>query len=147
MAFPTTKYYNLFLSVIIEVIMYTAAQKIKAFREKRNYSQEFMANQLGISQPAYAKIEQGKTNMNLDRLKRISEILQVDWHYFMEGNTIIQNVEKDRESHWTEIVNDNIQKVYKKLIKPLEEENTRLREKIEQLENILKKRNNNDLID
>lgn len=127
--------------------MKSVAQKIKVYREMRNYSQDFMAGQLGISQPAYAKIEHGKTSISLDRLRKISEILQVDWQEFMEGDTNTKNLKEDRESHWAELVNHNIQKVYKKLIKPLEDENKSLNEKIERLENLLKKKKNTDLLD
>ena len=37
-----------------------------------------MAQELGISQPAYAKIEQGLTVLKIDRLQQIAEILEVD---------------------------------------------------------------------
>jgi len=37
------------------------------------YSQEYMANQLGISQPAYANLENGETKLNTKRLEKNSE--------------------------------------------------------------------------
>jgi transcriptional regulator with XRE-family HTH domain len=52
--------------------------KIRKLRELRNYSQEFMALKLGISQVAYSKIETGQTQMNLQRLEKIAETLEID---------------------------------------------------------------------
>jgi transcriptional regulator with XRE-family HTH domain len=52
--------------------------KIRKLRELRNYSQEFMALRLGISQVAYSKIETGQTQMNLQRLEKIAETLEID---------------------------------------------------------------------
>ncbi len=51
---------------------------IKRLRELKNWSQEFMADALGISTRAYSKIEAGETQLNIKRLNEISEILQVD---------------------------------------------------------------------
>ena len=47
-------------------------QKIRKLRELRNYSQEFMASRLGISQEAFSKIETGQTQMNLLRMEKIA---------------------------------------------------------------------------
>jgi transcriptional regulator with XRE-family HTH domain len=37
------------------------ARNIKQIRELKSFTQEYMARELGISQPAYVKIEQGLT--------------------------------------------------------------------------------------
>ncbi|GHU62655.1 hypothetical protein FACS1894123_03990 [Bacteroidia bacterium] len=47
------------------------ARNIKQIRELKSYTQEYVANELGISQPAYAKIEQGTTILKIDRLQHI----------------------------------------------------------------------------
>lgn len=51
---------------------------IRSARESRGYSQDYMAEMLKICQSAYAHIESGKTALSLDRLIRISEILEID---------------------------------------------------------------------
>lgn len=51
--------------------------KIKKLRELKNLSQEYVAQELGISQSAYSLIECGKTNVTEDKLKKIAEILDV----------------------------------------------------------------------
>ncbi len=53
---------------------------IRSCRESRGYSQEYMADMLNIVQSAYANIESGKTTLRIDRLKKISEILELDIH-------------------------------------------------------------------
>jgi transcriptional regulator with XRE-family HTH domain len=52
-------------------------EKIKTFREMRNYSQQYMAEKLGISQPDYSNIEKGAVTLGVDRLFSIAQILGV----------------------------------------------------------------------
>ena len=51
---------------------------IRRTRENRNYTQDYLAAKLGISQNAYSKIELGYSNITLNRLVEIAEILEVD---------------------------------------------------------------------
>jgi transcriptional regulator with XRE-family HTH domain len=51
--------------------------KLKTLREFNNYSQEYIAKQLNISQAAYSKIENGSTQLSLDHLIKISEIYRI----------------------------------------------------------------------
>jgi transcriptional regulator with XRE-family HTH domain len=52
--------------------------KIKNIRELRNYTQQYMADQLGITQAGYSKIEKGKTIISHAKLVEISTILEVN---------------------------------------------------------------------
>ncbi len=52
--------------------------KIKQIRELKNITQEFVARELDISTRAYSKIENGETQLTINRLNEISEVLQVD---------------------------------------------------------------------
>jgi len=54
------------------------ARNIKQIRELKSFTQAYMAQELGISQPAYTKIEQGLTILKIDRLQQIADILEVD---------------------------------------------------------------------
>jgi len=54
------------------------AANIRAKREKKNYTQEYLAYKLDISQNAYSKIELGYTKITLERLFQIAEILEMD---------------------------------------------------------------------
>ena len=51
--------------------------KIKKIREFKNYTQEYMGDKLGMSQNNYSKLETGQTKIDTDRLKKISEVLEV----------------------------------------------------------------------
>lgn len=51
-------------------------ERIVEQRNKRGYSYENMADELGLSVAAYRKIEMGETKLTLERLYRISEILE-----------------------------------------------------------------------
>lgn len=53
-------------------------EKIRVMREINQWSQEEMAEKLEISPAGYAKIEHGKTNLTLDRLKQIAQIFNID---------------------------------------------------------------------
>jgi transcriptional regulator with XRE-family HTH domain len=52
-------------------------EHVKFWRETRNYTEEYMASQLGISQSAYSKIEKGKIKIDAERLFRLCTILSV----------------------------------------------------------------------
>jgi transcriptional regulator with XRE-family HTH domain len=51
---------------------------IRTLRENRNYSQEYMASRLHISQNTYSKLELGYTALTLERLILIAGVLNVD---------------------------------------------------------------------
>jgi transcriptional regulator with XRE-family HTH domain len=57
--------------------------KIRKLRESKDFSQEYMADQLGMSQGNYAKIESGKIKLGTVRLKKIAAILEKSTQYFM----------------------------------------------------------------
>ncbi|SEN78586.1 DNA-binding transcriptional regulator, XRE-family HTH domain [Mucilaginibacter gossypiicola] len=50
---------------------------IRKLRENRNYSQEYMAARLHISQNTYSKLELGYTALTLERLILIADIFGV----------------------------------------------------------------------
>jgi transcriptional regulator with XRE-family HTH domain len=52
--------------------------KLKTLREMKNFTQEYMAEQLGLTTRAYSKIESGETQLTINRLNEISAILGVD---------------------------------------------------------------------
>jgi transcriptional regulator with XRE-family HTH domain len=53
------------------------AGNIRKIREHRNYTQDYLAAKLAISQNAYSKIELGYSKLTLDRLFQIAIILDV----------------------------------------------------------------------
>ncbi|PIF29885.1 DNA-binding XRE family transcriptional regulator [Flavobacterium sp. 9] len=74
--------------------------KIKSIRELKNYTQEYMAEQLGVTQAGYSKIEKGKTILSYVKLVEIARILEVSvedilsfdgQRYFGNFNKVIGN--------------------------------------------------------
>ena len=71
----------------------TVSSKIKAvainirkIREHLNYTQEYLAMKLNISQNAYSKIELGYTKITLERLYQIAQVLEVDLVELIKAN-------------------------------------------------------------
>jgi len=68
------------------------ARNIKQLRELKDFTQEYMAKELDISQPAYVKIEQGSTVLKVDRLQQIADILEVDLSALLNAANIFNIV-------------------------------------------------------
>ena len=51
---------------------------IKQIRELKNFTQEYVASEIDVSQATYARIESGTITPKIDRLQRIAEVLEVD---------------------------------------------------------------------
>jgi transcriptional regulator with XRE-family HTH domain len=56
----------------------SVGKNIRTLRHQRGWSQEDVANRLGISIPAFSKIETGVTDINLSRLEQIANIYEVN---------------------------------------------------------------------
>jgi transcriptional regulator with XRE-family HTH domain len=54
------------------------ASNIRRVREFKNYTQDYLAAKLEISQNAYSKIELGYSKITLDRLFHIAVILEME---------------------------------------------------------------------
>jgi transcriptional regulator with XRE-family HTH domain len=54
------------------------AAKIRKIREQRNYTQDYLAAKLKISQNAYSKTELGYTQITIGRLSAIAKVLEVE---------------------------------------------------------------------
>ena len=64
----------------------TIADLVKKTRYEKNFSQDYIAKKLGITQKAYSKIENNETKLNVDTLTKIAEILEVDVSSFFNSN-------------------------------------------------------------
>jgi transcriptional regulator with XRE-family HTH domain len=51
--------------------------KIKQIRELKNFTQEYVAQKLGLSTRAFSKIETGETQLTINRLNEISAVLGI----------------------------------------------------------------------
>ena len=52
-------------------------ENLRKIRRDKNYSQEYIANLLNISQKAYSDIEQGKTSLKYEMIIKLTSILNI----------------------------------------------------------------------
>ena len=104
---------------------------IRKLREKKGFSQEYVAQELGINQSTYGKIERENTKISIDRLMKISEILNEDIINLLDlnpKNTFHQTNQGNAYSYVENINNENaellkeLKEVYEKLIKSKDEQ-------------------------
>src|ERR1700728_540096 len=55
----------------------SVGKNIRTLRHQHGWSQEDVANRLGISIPAFSKIETGITDVNLSRLEQIATLFEM----------------------------------------------------------------------
>lgn len=121
--------------------------KIKSIRELKNYTQEYMADQLGVTQAGYSKIEKGKTVLSFVKLVEIARILEVSvedilsfdsQRYFNNFNKVEGNnngsiqINSDNSPALKELYEDKIM-LLEKLLSKTEEELNRYKKKFGQL--------------
>ena len=67
-------------------------EKIRIYRHKKGFSQEFVANHLGVCQSTYQKIEAGETKISAERLMQVASILEQPLESFLsKENKYIEN--------------------------------------------------------
>lgn len=71
-------------------------EKIRMIREIRNYSQEYMADRLGIKQNSYSKIENNQTKLTTEMLQKIADVLQVSPMDIMNQQPAIINLQSNQ---------------------------------------------------
>ena len=57
---------------------------VRAWREHLGLTQGEVARRMGISQPAYAKIEGGRNRPRMDTCKRLAAAMGVEWEQLTE---------------------------------------------------------------
>lgn len=100
--------------------------KIRDIRKEKGFSHEYMAHSLGISQVAYSKIEKQETKLTVERLYKITEILETKIGQVLElqSENIYNQDLKDHAIGHQEIQNmyqDN-KDLYEKLIASKDEQ-------------------------
>lgn len=108
--------------------------RIKRLREFRNFTQQYLADKLEISQNAYSKIENGSTKLTIERLEQIAQLLDVPFDtvlsekslFNFENNTIskfyalIENLHEEKEGILQQQI-EFLQKQNGQLLKTIEE--------------------------
>jgi transcriptional regulator with XRE-family HTH domain len=112
--------------------------KIKKLRELKNYTQIHMANELGISQSTYSKIEMGEVDVSMSKLEKISSILGLSpEEVFAFSEQMIFNVMYNQNGHNGFVINKGLSEteveLYKDQISTLKSEIEHLKKVIESL--------------
>lgn len=61
-----------------------AHENIKRVRESRGVTKTFMAKGLGMSLQGYRYLEDGEVRLDVERMKKIGELLRVDSAIFLD---------------------------------------------------------------
>jgi transcriptional regulator with XRE-family HTH domain len=77
----------------------TAGKKLRLLRNRKDWNQEDIAKKLGMSTPAYSKVETGITDINLSRLEQIADIFGLTLTGFLawdgESNPYLINAQEE----------------------------------------------------
>jgi transcriptional regulator with XRE-family HTH domain len=111
----------------MDVVNAHIGHKIKKLRELKNYTQSYMASELGITQGAYSRIEVGETEISYGKLSKISSILDVPLDDIVSFNeNMIFNVSNNEVGNGY-VVNNGItldeRKLYQEQIDLLKSQN------------------------
>jgi transcriptional regulator with XRE-family HTH domain len=112
-------------------------QKVKKLRELRNFTQNYMAQEMGVTQSAYSKMELGESEITYSKLQRISEILGIGVEEIAAFNEqMIFNVMHNQTGNGF-VVNkgttDHERKLYEDQIQLLKEQNDYLKRMLEKM--------------
>jgi len=89
---------------------------IRRLREKRGFSQEFVAGKLDINQSTYGKLERDMSSITLDRLYKIADILEDDIANLLDiGKKNIFPNQTNHGNGYVETINND----YKSMIEEL----------------------------
>lgn len=120
------------------------ASKIRLLREVHNYTQEYVADVLEISQNTYSLIEKGETKLTIDRLEKlaklyameVADLIQLNGQAYIHTITHSQGVGVCVSSQEVTInhpLAGEERELYQKAIDRLERENDRLQLLIDKL--------------
>ncbi|MCC5918676.1 MAG: helix-turn-helix transcriptional regulator [Cryomorphaceae bacterium] len=116
--------------------------KIRTIREKKGFTQEYMASKLNISQPVYARMENGQKKIEAGLLFKIAQELKEKIESFIdEAKTVYQQGDHEFKDN---SVNQNIyfsdEKHFKKIFNLLSDEISEMRKERKELIALLKEK-------
>ncbi len=81
--------------------------KIRFLREQKGYSQESLAQELGLTQPSYARLEKQDERISITRLMQIAKVLKTSVAELIDENSknvIHQSNNKKAEAYNVETI-------------------------------------------
>ncbi len=123
--------------LILEKIQDMVGLKIRMIREMRGYSQEYMAEKLGMAQNSYSRIETNQTKLSTELLQKIATILGVSPMDILSQQPAIINLQSNQGTqqaigHVDTIVSEN-KELYAKILEQKDSEIQRLQRMVEAL--------------
>ena len=115
--------------------MLQVGHKIKQARESLNYSQDYMAQALDISQAYYSRIENNQANISMNLLEKVGEVLEIEpWTLLSPGEFLyfkkVTNSQVGSGQYHYNAYSEKEKQLYEERIRQLEEEVTFLREMV-----------------
>jgi transcriptional regulator with XRE-family HTH domain len=111
----------------------TIGTKLRKLRQKKDFTQDYVAEKLHITRQAYGKIENGETKLSIENFCKIAEILSIttleEINDLLDVPTITNSIVNSSHNQNLHI-SEEIMIVYKKLNQRLEHENTALKHEI-----------------
>lgn len=97
---------------------------IRKLREKRNYSQEYVAHMLQVSQSTFSKIEKGQVRIDIHRLIKLANVLDVSPESLLDSKDLEKNPNLsvfDKQFDTQVMLSDTERASYDKRVQDLEE--------------------------
>jgi transcriptional regulator with XRE-family HTH domain len=112
-------------------------QKIRKIRELRNLTQQHMAQELGVTQSAYSKLEMGESDITYKKLEQISSILGISVEEIAAFNEqMVFNVMHNQTGNGLVVnkgISDQERVLYEDQIQFLKEQNEYLKRMLEKV--------------
>lgn len=117
-------------------------QNIKLVRGNKNYTEDYVASKLGISQSSYNRKENGEVDFSLSELLKLGEVLDVSPARFIDLDIakIITNNEFNDYSGvigTQNVTNTGTDEGYRKAVEQYEKENAYLKAQVDKLTDAL----------
>jgi transcriptional regulator with XRE-family HTH domain len=123
--------------------------KLRKLRMEKGYSQEYLAEVLAevlaVSQKTYSNMENNKSSISIDTLKKIAEEYKIDLIELLSDDRVIVQNNSSRESSTFQggvIINHMSEELFNQMKERIEELKQVISEKNKQIE-LLEKRLNN----
>ena len=116
------------------------SNKIRSLRINKQFSQDYMASQLGISQRSYSKIENEEVKLDVFKLQKIAEILEVELSELINSETNQFNNFNNNKSITNAVVNNYSKSqtdLQNDIISILKEEISSLKDQIVQKDSLI----------